>query len=270
MPFLHPVYGKGGPLTILEAPRAVELLRCAAYTLYQFPLGLPLALWGVWRMARTDASLALALGLVALGDFAFTLAFRVPDQYVFFLPGYVVIAVFLGWGIAALPAAWRRPWALAVLAVLLVLVPPLAYRLAPEVAARAQASIVSPRTLPGRDNARFFLDPPKPGERSAERYAREVFHVLPESALVVADWAPLTPLQYLQVVEHQRPDVVLLPSRPDYPPQLDSLVAIGGRRRLFLADDDPPPYYDIDGLSRHFEIRPFGPVFMLLPRAGAP
>jgi hypothetical protein len=219
-------------------------------------------------MAREDAPLALALGLVALGDVALTLAIRVPDQYVLYLPAHVVAAVFLAWGIAALPDAWRRPWPVrAALVAALVLATPIAYWFAPKVASRAQREVVSPRTLPGRDNARFFLYPPKQDERSAEIYAREALRVLPESAVVIADWAPLTPLQYLQVVEHARPDVDLEPSRPDYPKQLDSLVVVSRYRRLFLADDDPPPYYDIDGYRRHFEIRPLGPVFMLLPRA---
>src|SRR6185295_13870983 len=46
-PFLHPVYGKGGPLTILELPRAVDIVRWVAYTLYQYPLGVVLALVGI-------------------------------------------------------------------------------------------------------------------------------------------------------------------------------------------------------------------------------
>src|SRR5262245_23670915 len=266
-PFIHPVYGKGGSFSMLDVPRIVDLVRAAAFTLYQYPLALPFAIYGLIEMSREAAPLAWSLGLVALGDFAFTLCFGVPDQYVFYLPAYLVLALFVARGVAALPERWRRPWpALAALGLALVLLPPLAYRVAPEVAARAQRSLVSPRTLPGRDNARFFLYPPKWGERSAENFARETLRVLPESALVVADWAPYTPIQYLQVVEHARPDVALEPSRPDYPKQLDSLVALSAHRRLFLADDDPPPYYDIDGYRRHFEIRPLGPVYMLLSR----
>ena len=266
-PFLHPVYGKGGPLTILEPPRATELARWAAFTLYQFPFALLLAARGAWRTAREDRSLALALGLVALGDVAFTLSFRVADQYVFYLPSYLVAALFVALGVRSLPAAWQRPGVrFAALALALVIAPPVLYAFAPAVLSRVPLAVVNPHTVPGRDNAKFFFDPPKHGERSAETFARASMRVLPESALVVADWATLTPLLYLQGVEHARLDVALIESRPNYPEQLDSLVALGGHRPLFLADDDPPPYYDIEGYRRHFEIRSLGPLLMLLPR----
>src|SRR5262249_59908294 len=85
-PFLHPVYGKGGPLTILDPPRAGDVVRWAAFTLYQFPLALPLAAWGAGQALSADLPLAAALLLVALGDVGFALCFRLPDQYVFYLP----------------------------------------------------------------------------------------------------------------------------------------------------------------------------------------
>src|SRR5262249_49746862 len=98
-------------------------------------------------------------------------------------------------------------------------------------------------------------------------------HVLPESAFVVADWAPLEALVYVQQLEHARPDLAFTESRPAYPPQLDTLVQLGRRRPVFIADDDPPPYYDVDGRRRHFALLPAaGPLYRLVPKreAGSP
>ena len=268
-PVLHPMYGHGGPFSILSPPAGRDVVRWAAFTLYQFPLAAPLVAWGVRRTLRQDAALAWALLLVALGDVGFGLCFHVPDQYVFYMPAYLIAAIFLAFGVRSLREAWQRPGLRsAALVGALVLAPPLVYRIAPVIAERAHFSLVSPRTLPGRDNDTYFMYPSKRGERSADRFAREAFSVLPESALVVADWAPLEPLRYLQEVEHERPDLSLEESRPAYPPQVDSLLELSHHRAVFIADDEPPPYYDIAAIRRRFVIRPTGPLFMLVPRHG--
>src|SRR5262249_58504286 len=106
------------------------------------------------------------------------------------------------------------------------------------------------------------------GGTSADRCGRRAFGVLPESALVGADWAPLEPLRYLQEVEHERPDLALEESRPAYPPQVDSLLEVSRHRAVFIADDEPPPYYDMAAIRRRFVLRPAGPLFMLVPRTG--
>jgi len=268
-PFLHPVKGKGGPLSILSLPDAKDLVRCVAFAAYQFPLAGPWVVWGAWRTWRDDVPLALTLTTIALGVIGFALCFRVPDQYVFYLPAYLVMAIFLACGVRAMGERWLVPGARsAVLVAALVLAPPAIYRLAPAVASATHLSLVTPRTLPGRDNNRFFMFPPKRDERSAERFARATFAVLPESALVVADWAPLEPLCYLQVVEHSRPDLAFVESDPANRGQLPWLVEESRRRAVFIADDEPLPYYDLAAIRRAFEIRPFGPLFRLVPRRG--
>ncbi len=261
-PILHPIQGGGGPLSILSFPRPVDVLRFAAFTAYQFPLAGPLVLWGAWRTRREDPTLALTLVLIALGDIAFGLCFQVPDQYVFYLPAYLIGALFLALGLQSLRKSGSG-LRFAALVGALTVAPPLVYRLAPIVFSRMHLSLVTLRTLPGRDNNTYFMFPPKAGERSAERFAREAFTVLPESALVVADWAPLQALRYLQEVEHVRADLAFEESRPFYSAQLDSIEKLCAHRAVFIADVEPPPYYDIAAIRRRFLLRPAGPIFML-------
>src|SRR5262249_37824871 len=129
-PVLHPEYGRGGPLSILSPPGPRDVVRWAAFTLYQFPLAGPLVAWGLRRTLREDPALAWALLLVALGDVGFGLCFHVADQYVFFMPAYLIAAIFLAFGVRSLREAWQRPGLRsAALVGALVLAPPLLYRL---------------------------------------------------------------------------------------------------------------------------------------------
>jgi hypothetical protein len=152
----------------------------------------------------------------------------------------------------------------------LVLAPPALYRLAPIVASRTHFALVTPRTLPGRDNNKYFMYPPKQDEHSAERFARGSFAALPESALVIADWAPLEPLRYLREVESLRRDLELVESNARDSSQMSLIAAASPHRAVFIADDEPFPYYDMDALRRRFEIRPVGPVFQLVRRRAEP
>jgi len=77
-------------------PKDAALL--AGFLLYQFPLALLLAGPGLRRL-WTDQRWAFAfLGLAWLGNVASLLDLQVPDRYVFFLPSYVIVAVWIGIG----------------------------------------------------------------------------------------------------------------------------------------------------------------------------
>src|SRR5262249_52310120 len=166
-PVLHPEYGRGGPLSILSPPGPRDIVRWAAFTLYQFPLAGPLVAWGLRRTLREDPALAWALLLVALGDVGFGLCFHVADQYVFFRPPSRLPPSFPASGGRPLGGGGhRRGLRAAALGGALAPAPPLLYRLAPVVAERTHFSLVNPRTLPGRDNDTYFMNPSKRGETS--------------------------------------------------------------------------------------------------------
>lgn len=270
-PLRHPMHGGGGPLSILSPPRIKDLFLCIAFAAYQYPISSPLVVWGAVQAWHDDPPIAATLTAVALGDVGFALSFHVPDQYVFYQPAYLVLAIFLAFGVRALGERWRAfgPRSI-LLGAALVLAPPALYRLAPILASRTHLALVTPRTLPGRDNYEFFMYPPKQGEHSAERFARGSFAVLPESALVIADWAPLEPLRYLREVEHARRDLELVESDPRDTSQISMIAEESLHRPVFIADNEPFPYYDMDGFRQRFDIRSVGPIFQLVRRSPDP
>jgi hypothetical protein len=90
--------------------------------------------------------------------------------------------------------------------------------------------------------------------------------LVPSEAIVMADWTPFTPLQYLQDVEGQRPDVLLVHADSR---GMQVLREFSGGRPLFLANADPR-YYPMDSIEEHFRLEPVGHIYELAPREGNP
>ena len=233
---------------------------------YQFLFLLPLGVWGAWRQWRADRPGAVFLGLLWGGSVLFALSFRVNDQYVFYLPAYLVFAVWLGWGaadwLARLAGRARAVWLVGLL-LLAAGAPPLVYRLTPAALNYLDLDLLPGRDVPYRDNNLFFLYPPKAGYDGARRYAAEVLASLPPDAALLADWTPLQPLLYLQVVEGVRPDVLLVQIHPGRGQQLPWLLAQSRTRPVFLADLER--YYDLAEIETRFELLPYGLVYQALP-----
>jgi hypothetical protein len=164
----------------------------ALYLAYQFPLaGLALGALGIADLLRTRRRTALFL-LVALGTnallFLKTTEWTRPGstKYTFYIHDYVIYAIFIGAGARAVASRWPRLKTLVLASV--VLLPVGLYALMPAAVSTLGLDLVGARNLPYRDNARFFLEPSKRGERSAETYAREAFRVAGENATVIADY----------------------------------------------------------------------------------
>lgn len=128
------------------------------------------------------------------------------------------------------------------------------------------------RQLPGRDNATYFLLPPKSWEHSAEAYARRLLAAVPENAVVLADFNPGAVLRLVQELEGVRPDVTIIPTAVDdalATPDPSGVLAgrIGearaGGRPVVLADSWPP-YYRVEELRRlGYSFAPCGPGLLV-------
>lgn len=135
----------------------------------------------LWKRDRT---VALSLGLIFAANVVFFVNYRAFDKETMFLPVFLVLSLWIADGLRGLQdrlakGALRRAVAWGSTALLLVM-------------------LVS-------NYPRVDLS----GNWITRRYAEEVFQQVPPDALIVGAWIDITPLQYLQVVEGQRPDVRL-------------------------------------------------------------
>ncbi|MEK7682372.1 MAG: DUF2723 domain-containing protein, partial [Chloroflexota bacterium] len=258
------------------------LLRYVAYLLYQFPS--PLLLLGAagiavtWRRDKRLFVLLAGIFIIDVGLISGYMRQRAPELLV---PSYIVFALM---GAIALDAfvrggAWRMlerklhgpAAARGALALACVLLPVAAYYATPSVLSRLGWEPLGIRSLPYRDNARYFYLPDKRGYDGARRFAEDVFATVAPNAIIVVDFTPYEPLQYLQLVEKKRPDVTLLAVGTLDEPPLDLRFVqenIAKRPIYVVAPDAYPAGFRMEELTRAYDLVPQGLVFRLVPRGG--
>ncbi len=206
------------------------------YILYNFPnLALPLAVLGALRLRRfVRGPLLWALAYLAGVYFLFAIRYQVTDQFAFFLPFYVLLAAFAGLGLASVglrlgrgpsndlspqdagsrsPADPHRPGAFRALSLITlgtVLLTPAIYLAAPVLWSRLGLPLPGRKDLPFRDPARYWLQPWKFNEDSAEQFAAAALRHAAPDGTILSDGTALPALRWLQTVRGVAPGVTLL------------------------------------------------------------
>lgn len=191
--------------------RAVAMGLC--YIVFNFPnFALPLAVVGLWRGRRMLSRPLYGVMLYLLGIYLlFAICYRVPDQFMFFLPCYAMLVFWAAVGLASFgPGLWRARWTAA--AAISLVVTPLLYVFAPVIWHAAGQPLPGRKDLP-RDAGRYWLVPWKTTEDSAGDFARDVFDALPPKSAVIVDGTTHYPLLLGREIMGLGPaDVRLLPS----------------------------------------------------------
>ncbi len=249
--------------TLRFSPR--WMLAHLALLVYQFPLLWVLAMPGFRHLWYRDRDVAISLAWIAVPTAAFAATHGILESYVFYLPVYALLALSIGLGSDSFTHGWSWPrWLVAGSAILALHVG--IYRLTPLLLERLAPRLIYARDLPGRAANHFFLWPPKRSYVGARWFAETTMGLLPPEAIIIADWTPFTPLQYLQDVEGQRPDVLIV--QPDSR-GMQIVRENGGQRPLFLANADPR-YYPVTELADHYHLEPVGHIYALVPQETHP
>ncbi len=147
-------------------------------------VGLPIGLVGLARGWRHDREVAVSTGLMYLFYTLFFINYRVVDKHTMFLPSYVIWALWIAWGYAALTQGVRAAW-----------------RPALKVGFSAIVIVVIFVNFPLADVS---------WDRRAYQNAADMLSVAEQNALVFGDWGYSAPMAYLQIVEGRRPDVAVV------------------------------------------------------------
>ncbi|MGQ9568362.1 MAG: protein O-mannosyl-transferase family [Anaerolineae bacterium] len=242
-----------------------DLVLALGYLAYQFPLTGLLALPGVVTSWRRAPRRALAWGLWVIVPWVLALRHHVPDQYAFFLPAYLPVALWCGLGYDALVERLPDGWVgRGMLLSLCLALPVGTYWLASQTAARWSFVPLQVREIPGRDPWRFFLWPPKGDAWGARAYGEAALETAAPRALILADWTLQAPLEYLQDVERTRPDVLVVGTGDLRVPQVEFLRQACRDRPCYLADLHP--YYDLAAIEEAFVPVPEGVLYRLVPK----
>jgi len=230
-----------------------------------------LALTGLLALPTMRPRLfARVLGGLLVAHLLWAVRYDVVDQYTFFIPSVVLIALLIGVGAERFLQRRRARWRS--LLIVGALLPAIAYAPLPFVARAAGLRIGVSREVPYRDSYAYFLHPWKSGYGGAEQFAEELCEALPPGAVLVADGTTVRPIHYLQLTHRWRKDIRVWPSldpaQPLWPateaelrPQLDAgLVYVVAPQRRYC------PQWLLDG----YDFTTEGIVHRVRPRDDAP
>lgn len=256
-----------------------EVVRFPMYVFYHFLVaGFILGIVGLRFTRRFNASIFSLFLILFLIDYLFSAMYmwqRQPEMMVF---GYIVFAVWIGFGtqaflnlVESLYPIYR--YIIAVLLVFLITaIPLIIYYASPMLAKKLGGNILGIRTLPYRDNDRYFLLPDKRNETGARKFGEEVFTTVLPNSIVVADFTPYTVLEYLQLVEKKRPDVKLIHPKPGSTnPIYNGLVDMNiDKVPIYFVDiDDYKDQYGIECLSLNYRFEKTGPIYRVFCKDAA-
>ncbi len=173
-------------------------------------LTLLLALIGLVALSRRAWRVAVLLGVGLLGQWLFYFNYHVGDIYVFYISGYLLLALLAGAGYAVVARvlargrrpAWRVLRPLLLIALLAVALWPVLAPHMPAVA-RGEAPFLVAREYPANTTTRYLR---------AEMAG--VVRELEENAIVFVDWGRLYPLYYAAHIDAGRRDLQFIEARP--------------------------------------------------------
>lgn len=208
-----------------------------------FAVGIAPGLLGAARLLRRDRRLGALLLLAFLANAVFYVNYRVVDKATMFLPAYVVWAIWLGVGYQTL-VAWLDESGSHALARKLV------YGVASGAVLLALAWNWSRVDLSH--------------DWSTRRQSEAILQEVEENALIFGWWETAPGLQYLQLVEGQRPDVTIVNRFLIDGADMNQLIRTElGRRPIYINN----PSVELLSLAR---ASPVGPLYLLEPREAAP
>lgn len=146
-----------------------------------------LAVAGLAGLRRfTPRPMAAALGGLLAIHLLWAVRYDIVDRFTYFIPTIVLLSLLIGLGAAAWLPGRRRIWRRLALAACLL--PVVLYAALPAaITGLGMREKVPIRTVPYRDELRYFFWPWKTGYRGAEQLAAEVHRVVPDRAYVLAD-----------------------------------------------------------------------------------
>ena len=199
------------------------------------PAGAGLAVVGLIGLAVRHWRAAL-ITFVAFAAYVFYgLVYLVPDVSVFLIPAYLVLAIWIGAGVATLvdlAARWPGPR--------------LAYPVALTVFVLLPVTLLS---------GNFASVDRRGAGAQAEAWGRYVLSLpIPQDAALLVDSEKIAPLYYLQVTEDARPDldILVLGTEQEYRQQLDARLAAG--QAVYLARFLPNLPYHMRSLGPLVEV----------------
>jgi len=179
-------------------------------------------IYRIFALFRKDRIVALFLllliGVNAFFFISFGPGIERTTKYTFYISDYAVFSIFVGYGFFTfMNYVKNKGYSLTKIfsigLALIILLPLLLYNITPHASKNLGIDLLHARTIPYRDNEKYFLNPSKRGYIGAARYAEEVFKTAKLESIIIADFTLCTVLEYSQQIKGARSDISVIDSK---------------------------------------------------------
>jgi hypothetical protein len=209
------LFGKVYARNVLNVvPGRRQVVLSAAYLVLNFPTPALLLLVPGFAALRSGppGPVRATVAMLLVVHLVWAVRYDVADQYTFFIPSIVLLAVVIGLGAHRFLQRRARSWRVALVAA--ALMPAVVYVPLPDMARRLGVNLGVSRTVPYRDEYAYFLRPWITGYRGAEHFAREADQTVRDGAVLFADGTTARPIHYRQLTGAWRHQVRVYPPAP--------------------------------------------------------
>lgn len=253
----------------VSVPR--EIIKFGAYLTFNFfGVSILLGFLGLLFVVRCRLWSVLPPAIWASALVCAGVTSSIPDKFNVYVAIYPTFAIFVGFGVLWLRRRWNISGRImgAVIAAIAV-VPPVFYFAMAKFSDRFSVDLIGAREAPLRNNALYFLYPPKNGDFGPRVFAETALKDMPESGILIADYTLWRPLYFVQAVEGLRTDVELVFVERLLSEGVHNWIASQScDRRIFLATNTPAQYYQLDRIEARFDVQPSGSIFEVMGRCG--
>jgi hypothetical protein len=157
---------------------------------------LPLAVVGWFRSRKLlGNTTAIVLGAITFIDVIFVARLSAVEIWIFCLPAMTMISLAAAVGasyLIQLSAGWRR--AIIILSIASIVAMPIFYGVLPDALRGLGIEVHRTRMLPFRDEMRYWINPWKQNENSAERFAEAALREAAPNGVIISDPTPFSVL----------------------------------------------------------------------------
>ncbi|MBI5361072.1 MAG: DUF2723 domain-containing protein [Planctomycetes bacterium] len=238
-----------------EAVKGMAMYFC--FLAYQFPSPIfVLGFIGAIRLFRRNRQFFILTMLIFWMTVLFTSTYMEQRKYYIMLPSFLMFAVWSGYGAERLMLSALRHDLKAAVLILCIALPLGVYHIVPRALASRGVEVFKARTVPYRDNTLYFLQPFKNKDDGAIRFAKEVFSRLKPGSVVIADFTPLSVLDYYQMehADYAEEGLHLINPSEMKPDELVKFIDENYAKGVYLADVIDKAY-SISEIEKHYEIR---------------
>ncbi|MGA1875206.1 MAG: protein O-mannosyl-transferase family [bacterium] len=207
---------------------------------------------------------------IFLISFIFAFRYTVADQYVFYFPVYIFVALLIGLGVDKVSrmSSKGNRWMLAIL-FFSSISPIFIYQKAPIFAEKYKINIGVTRQIPYRNSYQYFLNPSKRNYHGARKYMLDITRLAERNSVIIPDYTIINTLLYFQKAEGIGSDLLIagLPNvQGDFPNCIEvtpaNIFDLLKDHRVYLTSD--LPQYNPPWILENFRIQKRGILYQVL------